>query len=51
MDKNIIVLNDETPPSNFKFIFKDKIFQNDPVKKSFIPELIISFDAASIDQL
>ena len=51
MDKNIIVLNDETPPSNFKFIFKDKIFQNEPVKKSFIPELIISFDAASIDQL
>jgi phosphoesterase RecJ-like protein len=51
LDKNIIVLNDETPPNNFKFLFKEKIFQKEPIKSSFIPDLIISFDAASIDQL
>ena len=63
LGKNIVVLNDETPPDNFKFIFKEKIFQSDINLSSFSikgsPEgdglwkadLIISFDAASIDQL
>jgi hypothetical protein len=56
MGKNVIAINDETPPDNFKFMFKEKIF------KTEIPlltreglgvgfDLIISFDAASLDQL
>jgi len=56
LDKNIVVLNDETPPDNFKFIFKEKIFQSEIplLTKEGLGEvfdLIISFDAASIDQL
>lgn len=52
LNKNVIAINDETPPSNFKFMFKEKIFQTD--LSSFNEEkfdLIISFDAASLDQL
>lgn len=51
LGKNIVILNDENPPDNFNFIFKEKIFQKEKIKQSFIPDLIISFDAASIDQL
>lgn len=49
MWKNVISLNDETPPSNFKFMFKEKIFKTELIKKDF--DLIISFDAASLEQL
>jgi len=73
LDKNIVVLNDETPPDNFKFIFKEKIFETNLQESPFLPsrgthvkgstfseewrkreglfDLIISFDAASLDQL
>lgn len=49
--KNVVALNDMLPPDNFGFLMKWQIFETEFDLKKFNPDLIISFDAASLDQL
>ena len=49
--KNVILLNDEKPPKEFEFLGASKIISTNYDLKEFKPDLIISLDAASIEQL
>jgi phosphoesterase RecJ-like protein len=49
--KNIKAINDEIRPDNFSFLDENQIFEPNLNIKEFNPDLIISFDAASIGQL
>ncbi len=51
INKEVIATNDDPRPENFAFLDKNQIFQSNLDLKSFNPDLIISFDAASTDQL
>ncbi len=51
LNKNIIAINDEQRPENFSFLDENNIFITNPNLKDFNPDLIISFDASSLDQL
>jgi hypothetical protein len=44
-------INDEHTPEAFKFLIKEEIFEPELDIKEFSPDLIISFDAAAIEQL
>lgn len=47
----IKVVNDETTPETFKFLMKEEIFEPELDIEKFAPDLIISLDAAAIEQL
>lgn len=49
--KNVNAINDELAPKDFCFLNFTNIFETDIDIKKFSPDLIISFDAASSDQL
>lgn len=49
--KNIKAVNDELPPESFSFIWLNHIFETNLDIAKFNPDLIISFDASSIDLL
>ena len=49
--KNAKAINDEIRPESFTFLDKNQIFKPNLDLKKFNPDLIISFDAASLDQL
>ena len=49
--KNVLAINDEQTPDNFWFLWQNHIINSDADIKTFNPDLIISFDASSIDQL
>ena len=49
--KNVILLNDEQAPKEFEFIWANEIITTSWNLKEFEPDLIISLDAASIEQL
>ncbi|MCD5380562.1 bifunctional oligoribonuclease/PAP phosphatase NrnA [Candidatus Gracilibacteria bacterium] len=51
LGKNVLAINDEQTPDNFGFLGQNHIIDSSADIKTFNPELIISFDAASIDQL
>lgn len=47
----VIAINDETTPEAFWFLDSEEIFSTDITLWDFAPDLIISFDAASLEQL
>jgi nanoRNase/pAp phosphatase (c-di-AMP/oligoRNAs hydrolase) len=49
--KEIKAINDEESPKNFRFLDENQIFEPNLNIKNFYPDLIISFDAASVEQL
>jgi phosphoesterase RecJ-like protein len=49
--KEVKAINDEQPLENYSFIWYNSIIEPNLDIKKFNPELIISFDAASLDQL
>ncbi len=49
--KNVACVNDELPLNSYEFIWYNEIIDINLNIKEFNPELIISFDAASIEQL
>ncbi len=49
LNKNVLAINDDERPDNFAFLDEKNIFKNKI--ENFNPDLIISFDVASIDQL
>ena len=49
--KNVKAINDETPLENYSFTWYNQIIEPNLNINNFNPELIISFDAASLDQL
>jgi len=49
--KNVRAINDDVPLDSYAFIWYNKIIEPDLDLNSFKPDLIISFDAASLDQL
>lgn len=49
--KNVRAINDENMPESFNFLWADNIIEKNLDIKSYNPDLIISFDAASIWQL
>ncbi len=49
--KNVKAINDENVPENFWFLSQSHIIETGLDIQKFSPDLIISFDAASIDQL
>lgn len=51
LGKDIRAVNDMLPASDFDFIIDEKIMEASPDLKEYSPDLIISLDAASIDQL
>lgn len=51
LKKEIKAINDDNRPKNFSFLDKNNIFEPNLNIKNFNPDLIISFDAASTDQL
>lgn len=51
LNKNVKAINDENKPESFVFLDKNQIFEPNLDLKEFNPDLIISFDAASIGQL
>ncbi len=44
-------VNDDNPPDDYMFLVKENIFEVDLNIKDYSPDLIISLDAASLDQL
>lgn len=50
-DYNIFAINDEKTPENLSFLNNEEIFTPDLNLFEFKPDLIISFDVASIEQL
>ena len=51
LNKDVKAINDEDKPIEFSFLDENNIFEPNLDLKSFNPDLIISFDAASIWQL
>ncbi len=49
--KNVILLNDEQAPEQFKYMWANDTITTNWNLKDFSPDLIISLDAASIEQL
>lgn len=49
--KKVKAINDELANDNFDFFWKKEIFETELNLKKYNPDLIISFDAASVDQL
>lgn len=49
--KNVVLLNDEQAPEEFEFLEANDIIKTNYNLKNFDPDLIISLDAASIEQL
>ena len=49
--KEVKAINDEIPLENFAFLWYNQIIETNLDLKEFNPDLIISFDAASLDQL
>lgn len=49
--KNVVLLNDEQAPEEFEFLESNDIIKTNYNLKNFDPDLIISLDAASIEQL
>lgn len=49
--KNVKAINDEIPLNNYAFTWYNEIIEPELNINEFQPELIISFDAASLDQL
>lgn len=49
--KNVKAINDEVPLNNYSFTWYNHIIEPELNINEFNPELIISFDAASLDQL
>lgn len=49
--KEVVALNDLLPPESFKFLMEWQIFETNFDLKKFDPDIIISFDASSLDQL
>lgn len=47
---NVKAINDEETPESFKFLNDEEIFENNLNLKDFSPDLIISFDVASLEQ-
>lgn len=47
----ILAINDEKTPDIFKFLNREEIFDININLDDFVPDLIISFDVATIDQL
>jgi len=47
----VVAVNDMMPPESFAFLEASDIFQTDLDISAFNPDLIISFDASSLDQL
>lgn len=47
---NVFVINDEQTPESFKFLNNEEIFTPELNLDQFKPDLIISFDVASIEQ-
>lgn len=47
----VIATNDEITPESFQFLDENQIFDTDIALADFAPELIISFDVASLEQL
>ena len=50
-NKEVKAINDESKPENFKFLDENQVFEPNLDLKEFNPDLIISFDAASKEQL
>ncbi len=48
---NVVAINDTMPPESFNFLKASDIFQTGLDLTTFNPNLIISFDASSLDQL
>jgi len=51
INKNVKAVNDMRPPESFNFLWASEIIETDLDIKKYNPDLIISFDAASIWQL
>ena len=51
LNKQVRAINDENPLDNYSFTWYNQIIEPELDLKEFNPELIISFDAASLDQL
>ena len=51
LQKQVKAVNDDPRPKNFAFLDNNQIFEPKLNLKDFNPDLIISFDAASTDQL
>jgi len=51
LPKKVKAVNDDPRPDNFAFLDENQIFEPKLNLKEFSPDLIISFDAASTDQL
>jgi len=51
LNKNVKAINDDPRPDNFAFLDENQIFKTKLDLNKFKPDLIISFDAASTDQL
>ena len=49
--KDVILLNDDQEPEEFKFLWANNIIKSDYDLNDFDPDLIISLDAASPEQL
>jgi len=49
--KDVVLLNDELPPKDFEFMWANDIISPNYDLQKFKPDLIISLDAASIEQL
>jgi hypothetical protein len=47
----VAAINDMMPPESFGFLEANDIFQTNLDIATFNPDLIISFDASSLDQL
>ncbi len=51
LNYNVAAINDEKSPADFSFLWMDDIVTPELDIKQFSPDLIISLDAASLDQL
>jgi phosphoesterase RecJ-like protein len=51
MWKKVVLLNDEQAPEEFKFLWANDLITTNCNLKTFNPDLVISLDAASIEQL
>jgi nanoRNase/pAp phosphatase (c-di-AMP/oligoRNAs hydrolase) len=51
LGKKVEAVNDFLPPKNFEFLKTTHIFKENLDVKKFNPDLIISFDAGSVNQL
>lgn len=51
LEKEVKATNDSLPPLNFEFLWANEIIEADLDIKKYNPDLIISFDAASLSQL